>query len=392
MAIVFGVLIWVGYGLVALSKQRVNEQDPNILPSQFPRYHNCAGCKAGYKTDAEIESCMSPCFNLKYVHDWEKLGKEAGQKLVYLPSRIGPKGEPTVNISAWWMPPLARLGVDPRTAPRIVALHGLGANNNHCGVQPTCFLLRQSGFGCLAPSVRDYGLSGKSTHSRTLSWGYDYHLDLLGAWDYAVNDPQGTLGGALLPSQVGIMGFSKGALGTAIAFALEKAVPGAWLDSGPYCGLHGMIGYTIKPYAGPLTPLFQQPVWWGAKWFAETPLDYYKPMELLANCSGPARHVAVAQGMFDSDVPIKEGQRAITLLGGLPQCYDLTAYTPPEYCNTFTHHQEMWEFPDDMRKIMCKFWSSTFGTSEELCSGALPDYQLWSGPKPLPVGTPSLLS
>jgi len=49
--------------------------------------------------------------------------------MVYFPSRPGPHGEPAVNISAWWLP--APEGKAPR--PRIVAMHGLASNNNHCG-------------------------------------------------------------------------------------------------------------------------------------------------------------------------------------------------------------------------------------------------------------------
>ena len=53
-----------------------------------------------------------------------------GFKLVYFPSRKGPNGEPPVNISAWWLPAASRPG---DSSPRIVALHGLASNNNHCG-------------------------------------------------------------------------------------------------------------------------------------------------------------------------------------------------------------------------------------------------------------------
>ena len=46
------------------------------------------------------------------------------------------------------------------------------------GVQATCFLLREMGFSCLAPSARDFGLSGKSSHPNTLTWGYDPWIPL----------------------------------------------------------------------------------------------------------------------------------------------------------------------------------------------------------------------
>lgn len=390
LALYMGIMFWVGWTLVDIGHQRMNEQDPLMPPTKYPRNNNCAGCKEGHKTDAELADCAGPCYGLKFILEWERLSEEAGFKLVHFQSRKGPRGEPRVNLSAWWLPPPSDVGVDPRTAPRIVAMHGLGSNYNHCGVQATCFLLRQLGFGCLAPTVRDYGLSGKSQHPDTLSWGYDYPMDLLGAWDYAVNDLDGALGGALPSNKVGVMGFSKGALGVAIAFAMEPAIPAVWLDSGPYSGLHGMIDAVVRPYLGFATPLAAEPVWWGAKYFAQTPLDYYMPMPMLANCSRPQRGTALSQGLYDSDVPIGETSRLALLLAGLPECYSVTMYTPPEYCNTFTHHQEMWEFPDDTRKVLCEFWSRWLDLPESTCQRHLPSYQLWSPPGSMPGGTPPL--
>jgi len=238
--------------------------------------------------------------------------------------------------------------------------------------------------------VRDYGVSGPSQHPNTLSWGYDYHLDLLGAWDYAVEDPEGILGAPLSPEKVGIMGFSKGALGAAIAFGLETRIPGAWIDSAPFSGLKGMIDHTIRPYLGRITPIFVYPVWWSAKFFAETPLDYYDGLQLLANCTPPRRQVAISQGIYDTDVPMYEGQHAISLLGGFKTCYALEVYTPPEYCNTWTHHMEMWEFPDSTRNQLCHFWGRTFRLDTSVCSVKMPSYQFWEPPNELPPGTPPL--
>merc|ERR1711933_642331 len=115
--------------------------------------------------------------------------------------------------------------------------------------------------------------------------------------------------------------------------------------------------------------------------FAGGRVDYFNPLKLLLDCKAPARQVAVSQGMFDATVPIAQGEGAIATLAGLPLCYEVTVYTPPEYCNKGTHHQEMWEFADDARDIMCDFWSKTFGQSKATCNlAALPKYQLWKPP------------
>lgn len=364
------LLIWIALTVVGCMQVKINhanEQDPRITPLQFPRYSSCAGCREGNKSDQEITSCARPCFGLKYVLDWEDLAKKAGFKLVYFPSRPGPKSEPPVNLSAWWLPPLPRPGIDVNTAPRIVAMHGLASNNNHCGLQAMCYLLRSMGFGCLAPSVRDSGLSGASDHPKILTWGYDDESDLLGAWDYAVADPQRLLGGALNDDQVGIMGFSKGALAAAIAFGQERRIPGAWLDSGPYSGLRGIIDDYVRPYVGTWAPAFREPVMWSAKHFSGGRVDYWDAFKLWADCHGPPRSVMFSHGSRDTDVPISETMKAVVLVSGLTHCYTTSVWTPQESCNSFTHHQEMWQFPDDTRAQLCKFWSATFGKNPALC-------------------------
>eukprot|EP00438_Fugacium_kawagutii_P011212 Skav213778 [mRNA] locus=scaffold3228:155526:159578:+ [translate_table: standard] len=62
-------------------------------------------------------------------------------------------------------------------------------------------------------------------------------LTILGAWDYAVSDPDGLLGGATLvtscavnPDEVGLMGFDYGGFSAQRAFALEPQIPALLLD------------------------------------------------------------------------------------------------------------------------------------------------------------------
>jgi len=358
--VVFCVLLHVGYMQVSKAANTSGWHDAHVPPPEFPRYMGCGGCDAGMKDNAAIAKCAHPCYGLDLVLKWEAFAKSHDYKLVYFPSRPGPRGEPPVNISAWWLPADGSRLPPGKIPPRIVALHGLASNNNHCGVQSACYLLRTLGFSCITPSVRDYGLSGPSTHPGIMTWGYDYADDILGAWDYAVKDPDGLLGGPLPPDQVGIMGFSKGAYATAIAFNLEKRIPGAWIDSAPYSGLYGMIDAIIRPFLGVLTPLARQPVWWGATWFSPVPVDYYKPTEMFANCSAPRRRVFIAHSNSDDTVPVEESAAAIFEIGSRVDCYDLWLFTPDESCDGAHHHVEMWQYPETTRARLCYFWSKVF--------------------------------
>ena len=88
----------------------------------------CSSCPFG----ANVGHCIDSTNIYKppaCVH-MPSLALRHGFKLVYFPSREGPNGEPPVNISAWWLPAASRPG---DSSPRIVALHGLASNNNHCG-------------------------------------------------------------------------------------------------------------------------------------------------------------------------------------------------------------------------------------------------------------------
>ena len=85
----------------------------------------------------------------------------------------------------------------------------------------------------LVSNLSDQCFSANSS-TRTVEWGHAYPFDLLGAWDFAVNDPSGVLGGKRPPSQVGLLGLSMGAFLTASAFGLEPQVPAVWVDSPPF--------------------------------------------------------------------------------------------------------------------------------------------------------------
>ncbi|CAJ1443277.1 unnamed protein product [Effrenium voratum] len=89
-------------------------------------------------------------------------------------------------------------------------------------------------------------------------------------------------------------------------------------------------------------------------------------------------------------VPIREAERAVVELSGLFDCYRVSAYTPPEFCNGARHHQEMWEFPDDTRVKHCSFWSRVFDQDPALCRlSSQPNFQTWSPPFYLPPGSPT---
>eukprot|EP00929_Paragymnodinium_shiwhaense_P118571 TRINITY_DN90485_c0_g1_i1.p1 TRINITY_DN90485_c0_g1~~TRINITY_DN90485_c0_g1_i1.p1 ORF type:complete len:477 (-),score=51.28 TRINITY_DN90485_c0_g1_i1:150-1580(-) len=360
----------VFFGIAIVSAKKMLEPQGAALnsaliePPDYPRSMACGYCGAGKKTNQQLSQCVEPCFGLDYVLQWELLAKNHHYEAVKFPSRPGPRGEPAVTLSAWWLPGDS-LMVAPNAvaAPRIVVMHGRGGNANDCSVQSTCFLLRSMGFSCLTPNARDAGTSGSSTHPDYLTAGYDYAMDVLGAWDYAVQDPDGLLGGALPPGKVGIMGPQA----VAIAFGLERKMSGVWLDSALFRGLDHAIDDSFS-WLGFLAPLISGPTKFFAHRFSGGTVDYYDPLELLKNCSSEKRRkVAISQGSLDNVYSIAEANSAIDVVGGLPNCYEVDVFLPPEDCDGVRHRTEAFQYPDHTRKKLCRFWSYVFKEYNNTC-------------------------
>lgn len=386
------VFMLAGYLSVAIQPFGTSINDDawhsaDVMPPDFPRYAGCGACPAGVKTNEEIDACGMPCFSSKLVSDWEEFNKNHPYKQVEFPSRKGPDGQMQVNVSALWLPgDRSRLPTTVKPA-RIVLLHGLPSNYNHCGVQMTAFHLRSMGFDCLTPTLRNWGFSGTSLNKVT--WGYEYQYDLLGAWDYAVSDPDGIMGGAVSPDRVGIIGFSLGGFVAQVAFGAEEEVPAAYIFAGPFGGLEEMIDIYVKPFLGPFSPLIVKPVWWSANFWAGVPLDYMLPKRQISHCT-PAkrkRNVGIAAGLNDNTVPIINAGQLIMTTASKPQCYDVSqVYTPMEDCGGYTHHMSPWQYPDWTRERQCEFWSSVFVRNATFCGlDELPMYGAPPRPKVGPL-------
>jgi len=170
----------------------------------------------------EIGACLSE----QLEGNFSLYSADHGWALVRFPSRPTARLE-TAELAAWWLP-AANI-----TAPRVVVGHGYGRNFDASYVQYVAYFLRSIGISALVLNYRDHGLSANtSTHHSV--WGWSYPDDMLGAWDYAVHDPDGLLGGPLEPGQVGLLGFSMGGFVAATAFGLEPRVPAVWLESAAF--------------------------------------------------------------------------------------------------------------------------------------------------------------
>lgn len=305
-------------------------------------------------------------------------------KLVSLVSRPGDKGQKQVNLTAWWLP------AKNSSAPRVVVVHGGDANFNHWTVQTLSYLLRSLGFAVLLPSLRDHGSSGMSP-SDGAAWGWDYYLDVLGAWDYAASDPEGKLGGGVGDGQVGLVGIGLGGFAALMALGLEPRIPAAWVDSAVFdlrrllqsritAELEGLVKDTraepaawLSPY---LAPLFSWATWRYAEFAAGADLDHMSPAKALKSPVLKTRSVAIVHSKHDDKVPKSESDLLVDFLDSNDKYEAEELYFVPSFCGRETHAVTHFWRPDVYRDKLCIFWSDVFGTGHSQCNqDDLPDLE-----------------
>jgi len=335
---------------------------PLLTPQNITRYirwqgiapDNASPLNLGYKTDAMIES--QTCYSLKQVTDMEAYNNVSGYKHVSMYSRPDPQGlAATVKLGAWAMKTKDnRQGIMP---PRIIVQHGIGSCENNRYGQYVAWFLRSMGFDVLAPALRCHGSSECDGNDHT-TWGWIYPYDVLGAFDYAVNDPDGYFGGPIDPAKVGMLGISMGAFVVATAFALEPTVGAAFIDSGP-----ATPKATLKAQLPSWIQWFALPgAWWGANWNAGVDLNRYVPEKAIP-CynSTRMRPVAIVGSSADTFVPISEDALVADMFATYKECYVVQdLWFPADTCGGADHVQEMFLSPDLFRAHVCGFFTKAF--------------------------------
>lgn len=251
--------------------------------------------------------------------------------------------------------------------------HGNNANFNSRYVFLGAYLLRSMGFDVLALNLRNHGSSDHTEPGRT-TWGYEYPFDMLGAWDYAVNDPSGELGGPVDASRVGIQGYSMGGFITQAAFGEEGRIPAAWTDGAVFdLGLEG--GNQLKPYLGPLSPTLGR---WSETWmtyFAEVAVTEFQPKATLPKGPATQRPVAVAASTLDTFVPLEQTDLLRDFLSSMPTQYKVTNVRQATTCNDNAHCSYEMAATNEYRGHLCSFWTGVFKLTTAYCGlDTLPNF------------------
>jgi dipeptidyl aminopeptidase/acylaminoacyl peptidase len=126
-----------------------------------------------------------------------------------------------ITVNAWF------ISSGQVNAPTILITHGLGAGANDCKRNPRALMiagmLHHGGYDVLLIDVREHGDS--TVENGHWGGGSEEYRDILGAWDWLVNDK------GIAPERIGLVGYSGGSAATMIAFGEEPGVAAVWLDS-----------------------------------------------------------------------------------------------------------------------------------------------------------------
>jgi hypothetical protein len=266
--------------------------------------------------------------------------------------------------------------------PRIIVQHGFTANANKARVQSIAYMLRSMGFTVIVNNLRDRCGSGHTTY-RKAAWGYDFPYDVLGAWDYAVKDPDNLMGGEVSPDRVALYGQSMGAFATATAFGLESLVPGAFLDSFPLSPARGIVPGIAAQMGWGVATLFMpvgsgSPAWYGAKAYAGVNCDLHTPMKTLPLGPDTQRKLGVSATKQDRTVAYSDTLYLLSKLSGpLSKKYILTeSLITEQACGASDHVVAMFSHPNEYRSTLCSFYAGVFQLDASYCGlDALPSLQ-----------------
>lgn len=342
----------------------------NVTPDNAIAFNGLPGCTPGNKTDVDFDICGSTCFNHELIRHIESFYVENTWKLVSFKSRVVKTGQETVDLKAWYIPPSEKAkGIG--LAPRVVVQHGTHQNANDFEAQVAAFMLASAGFGVIVPSLRDHCLSKSSGH-KSMSWGWDYPLDTLGAWDFARDDPTGEMGGPLPADQVGILGFSMGGYLAMSAFGTDQRIPAVWADA-PVYSVHDMLEHSLPfPWLSPVVT----PIAWYFAGLKAGQLSYFNPKESLPSGDDKGRKVMIHYNPRDTTIPESQPKKYVDLLKQYPVKYPKVESSPwvkNVTCNKETHRVTMLKHPSLYREALCTFFGDAFGQDLARCTnGTLP--------------------
>ena len=230
--------------------------------------------------------------------------------------------------------------------PTVILTHGL----NGCKCTPRILtiagMLHRNGFNVLMYDMRDHGES--EIEDGRAAVGNEEYQDLLGAWDWLVNEKHFT------PEQIGVFGESLGAGTTLIAFGQERRLAAAFVDS-PYSDLPQIIDEEL---ARNNYPLFLAPGGiFMARVIANDNLLQYSPRDAIINDVG--RPIYIVHGTGDTRIGVHHTQQLAELAKEAGA--NVSIWTP----EGVGHADAVFALPDEYEQRLVTFFREALNGFQE---------------------------
>jgi uncharacterized protein len=243
--------------------------------------------------------------------------------------------DPGIEIAGWWIP-------KDLDAPAVILVHGLGGCKNAIDMLVPAGMLWRNGFNVLLIDLRDVGDSTFEDGRSTI--GNEEYRDVLGAWDWLVNEK------GFDPGKIGLFANSLGGATGLYAFSEEPRVAALFLQS-TFGNLPQIIAaeLTRNGYPALLAPaaLVSGSVVSGANLFGHNPPD--------AIHKAGTRPVYIVHTRADTRIDVKQSEQ----LAAAAQSAGVNVTTWfPEYGE---HVQTPAVYPEAFEERMAAFFQKALG-------------------------------
>lgn len=244
-----------------------------------------------------------------------------------------------LNLSGWFVPA-------DSNAPVIILTHGLNGCKCSPRILTTAGMLHRNGFNVLMYDMREHGDSDIEDGRAAI--GNEEYQDLLGAWDWLINEKQ------FDPNRIGVFGESLGAGTTLIAFGQEPRLAAAFVDS-PYSDLPQIIDEELvrNNY-----PLFLAPGGiFMARLVAGDNLIAYSPRDAINNNTG--RPIYIVHGTGDTRIDVHHTRQLAELATQIGA--NVTVWLP----EGVGHVEAVFASPDQYEQRLVTFFLESLSDQQE---------------------------
>ncbi|MFN8373312.1 MAG: prolyl oligopeptidase family serine peptidase [Anaerolineae bacterium] len=256
---------------------------------------------------------------------------------VSFPSR----NSPNITIAAWFVPAEVE---NPNDAPVVILVHGLGSCKASEHILTAAGMLHRNGFNTLLIDLRDHGDS--TVEDGRFAGGTDEHLDVLGAWDWLVNER------GFSPERIGLLGQSLGAATVIIATGEEPRVAAVWEDSG-FADINVAIQAELTRYNFPT--FFANSATLMGQIIANDNIGQYSPLAEVQKLNG--RPIYITHGTADTRLSVQYAYdlaAAVNAAGGSVE---------PWIIDGAGHVEAIFLQPDEYERRMVEFFNAALGVS-----------------------------